>query len=1048
MNQITIEKLLFAGCHEDCLKECQNLLKTDPENCFAWKYAGKSLLALGQLENAKQCLLKANQLDNYDPEIAKDIGNIYLNLRNKDATYEWYNKALKINAKYAPAINNLASLSAQDGNDKEAINLYKNAIKSNPTLTQAYIGAAACCLKLADCEQAELFANQALAIDEASPGANEMLGIIFQKKTNTEQAIKYYQNELKVNPQANNSLLNLGQLFLQKGNVIGAIKSLEKASDIAPSQECSLLLAQAYQNNGQLKEAITEYKKVSFHQSNNKLVPFNLGLCLLNNGQNNAAIEAFQKAIRLDENFTPAWGYIGNALKNEGHYEEALKATQKVLEIEPENSIAHMNMGSIYKDFGKYNEAISFTLRSLKLNPENPDTLMNLGSIYKEAGNFNQALSYTLQSLKLRPDNPVAHINLGSIYKELRDLDQALSCTLKSLELDPDNPNAYMSLGIIYKELGNLDQALASTLKSLKLKPDQPNTLVNLGIIYKEFNKPEQALSSLLKSLELKPDNPDAHMILGILYEELGNLDQALDSTLQSIKLKPDNPKTHKHLGGIYKNLGNLDQALASTLKSLEIKPDDTDTLINLSCIHHALGNFDLALSFILKSLKIRSDEPTALINLGTIYYELGNYEKALSTTIKSLELKSDNPNAFINLSLIHKGLGNLDQALTYTLRSLEIEPSSSRAFYSLGRIRMAQGDLKEAKKALVNAIKSDPLEAAAYYELSIMISTTKEAEELLQMTKSIAMDKLTPMSKAYAQFTLSNCFHAIKDYDSASKHLQMANQCKLSVYPSNANQLRQLIEKHLPQSTYLNKAQINAQCGKSRIFIVGMPRSGSTLLEGILSINPEIQDLGEVKSLEHAIHSVQKHPENDSNNPSLDDLYSQQQPFNNHRIKYTVDKQLYNFMYVGWINHCMPSSKIIHCRRNPMDNILSMYRSNLTAGNNYTASLKDSAKLLIAQEQAMQIQKNRCTENIFTFNYDQFVNAPKENLSKLLEWLDLEFNENYLHPEKRKTNVNTASVMQARKPINNKSVGGWKNYEKLLRPAKRILEESGIQIE
>ena len=166
-------------------------------------------------------------------------------------------------------------------------------------------------------------------------------------------------------------------------------------------------------------------------------------------------------------------------------------------------------------------------------------------------------------------------------------------------------------------------------------------------------------------------------------------------------------------------------------------------------------------------------------------------------------------------------------------------------------------------------------------------------------------------------------------------------------------------------------------------------------------------------------------------------------EPFDNTKYKYTTDKQLYNFMRINWIATCMPAAKIIHCRRNPMDNILSMYRSNLAAGNNYTSSPEEAAKVLVAQEQAMQIQKKRHPEKIFTFDYDQFVNAPEFNLRKLLGWLDLEFNEICLHPEESTRRVNTVSVMQARKPISNKSVGGWKNYEILLKSALKIIQES-----
>tara|TARA_B100000073_G_C23603279_1_gene521309 strand:+ start:105 stop:740 length:636 start_codon:yes stop_codon:yes gene_type:complete len=211
--------------------------------------------------------------------------------------------------------------------------------------------------------------------------------------------------------------------------------------------------------------------------------------------------------------------------------------------------------------------------------------------------------------------------------------------------------------------------------------------------------------------------------------------------------------------------------------------------------------------------------------------------------------------------------------------------------------------------------------------------------------------------------------------------------------------------------------------------------------------MNPEIKDLGEKGSLQTAIAKIQQQEESRSEHQILNKLYSQMEPINGTQYKYTTDKQLYNFIHINWIATHMPAAKIIHCCRNPMDNILSMYRSNLMSGNNYTADLEDAAKVLVAQELAMQIQKKSYPENIFTFNYDQFVNAPEVNLRKLLVWLDLEFDNNYLRPEKSTRSINTASVMQARKPISNKSVGGWKNYKTLLKPALKIVQESGIEM-
>ena len=139
----TIQELSTAGRHQECLQACQNALEVNPEETYAYKYAGKSLLALGKFDEAKQRLDKAHQLDGSDPEIAKDIGNICLNLGNKDIALGWYVKALEINNSYAPAFNNIANLKRQGGNHQEAIDLFKRAIQTDPKLFQAYVGAAA-----------------------------------------------------------------------------------------------------------------------------------------------------------------------------------------------------------------------------------------------------------------------------------------------------------------------------------------------------------------------------------------------------------------------------------------------------------------------------------------------------------------------------------------------------------------------------------------------------------------------------------------------------------------------------------------------------------------------------------------------------------------------------------------------------------------------------------------------------------------------------------------------------------------------------------------
>ena len=535
MDQQTIQELSCSGRHQECLQACQQLLQSEPESPIAWKYAGKSLLALEQFKNAQKCLTKAHQLNAKDPEITKDIGNIFLNLgRSEDAT-SWYKKSLEINNNYAPAINNIANIKRQSGNNLEAVNLFKQAIQADPQLVQAYAGAAASSLALGDLDQAESFAIRAIEINAHTPEINEILGIIFQNKKSYQQAVESYQRELVVNPKSNTSLLNLGLLLLQQGKAAEAIEPLTRAAAIRPSEQCSLLLAEAYQSIGNPKKAISEYQKIDSGKTQNKMIPFNLGLCLLSTGNNMDATEAFKIVISLDESFLPAWGNIGAALMNEGRYQEALPVMQKVLELDPNNPTAHMNLGGIYGDLGNLDQALASTLKSLELNPNNPDALMNLGGIYQDLGNLNQALASTLKSLELKPTNPDAHMILGGIYQDLGNLDKALASTLKSLELKPDNPHAHMNLGGIYKDFGNLDQALASTLKSLELKPNNPDAHMILAGIYRDLERIEDG--KIAMNLALRSITKDTSKVTLILdFYDSTNEEELLEEAIIFLK--------------------------------------------------------------------------------------------------------------------------------------------------------------------------------------------------------------------------------------------------------------------------------------------------------------------------------------------------------------------------------------------------------------------------------------------------------------------------------------------------------------------------------
>ena len=210
-------------------------------------------------------------------------------------------------------------------------------------------------------------------------------------------------------------------------------------------------------------------------------------------------------------------------------------------------------------------------------------------------------------------------------------------------------------------------------------------------------------------------------------------------------------------------------------------------------------------------------------------------------------------------------------------------------------------------------------------------------------------------------------------------------------------------------------------------LFIVGMPRCGSTLLESILSLNPEVKDLGEVSFLEESLQQTDDLLE-------IKNLYTEKVKLINSEKKIFTDKNLFNFLYCPIIYNFFPNAKIIHCSRHPLDNILSIYRTNFL-NQSFSSSLKDITDMYIYQMKLMHEYKSKFGSRIYSYDHDKVVHNPEESIKNLINWLDWKWSDKYLSPQKSKRSVFTARSAQVREKINSHSSGYWKNYEDLLKP-------------
>ena len=550
---------------------------------------------------------------------------------------------------------------------------------------------------------------------------------------------------------------------------------------------------------------------------------------------------------------------------------------------------------------------------------------------------------------------------------------------------------------------GNITEASKYYKQLINRGCNNPSVFSNYGAILYDLGKLQEAKNSFHKAIELNPNFADAHCNLGVLLKDFGKLKEAEVSYRKAIELNPNFADAHSNLGIIFRDLGKLKEAEISTRKAIELNP-------NFAYAH---------------------------CNLGVILKDLGKLKEAEVSYRKAIELNPNFADAYSNLGNILRILGKLKEAEISTRKAIEIKPNFADAYLNLGNILRNLGKLKEAEISTRKAIEIKPDYAKGYYSLSLLKNFNKNERWIdILFAENILINK-PQKDKVDIFFARANILHKDKRYKESAKYLELANNSKLNLNPSNANTFINKSRKLLIES---DKKEINKKKYKSiskNIFIVGMYRSGSTLLESILSMSDEVFDLGEINILEKSFLEYK----NSQEETNLASIY-EKKVNSITELNITTNKWLYNYQYAGIIAWHMPNAKIIHCFRNPLDNILSIYRGHFAKGNEYSSSLVDCANVYLDQEKVMTEYKKRFRSNIYDFNYDLLVNKPKQEIKSLIDWLGWEWNDMYLSPHLNTRSVNTRSSVEVRSPINSKSIGGWKNYKEMLKPAIAIITQ------
>ena len=437
------------------------------------------------------------------------------------------------------------------------------------------------------------------------------------------------------------------------------------------------------------------------------------------------------------------------------------------------------------------------------------------------------------------------------------------------------------------------------------------------------------------------------------------------------------------------------------------------------------------AINVYIEAINYFPNDPNFYSKLGLLKKIKGKYDESKNLFLKSIELDSNFEFGYINLANLYLFLKKNTKAEEIYKKVLTKNPESALGNLNLGILLMDKGHLKDAEKLLLKTIEINPKSANAFF----LLSKFKDFNDNKFFKKKLFKNELligqNNMGKVNIFFSRSNINHLDKKFDESSKNLILANTNKLKLIKSDVEKRINFSNFIFEKYSRLIKEKNNGIEKKSYIFIVGMPRSGSTLIESIISLNDDVFDLGESEGLPRSFDKWTQNKEKSS----LFDLYKKEINANKIANKNITDKNLFNYAYIPLILNKIKGARIIHSYRNPLDNILSVYRANFTTGYSYSSSLVDTAKVLKNERILMRNYKNLYSKHIFSLNYDNLVENPEYEIRKLINWLNFEWDEKYLSPHLNLRKVFTTSKVQIRSPINSNSLKGWQNYKDLLEP-------------
>lgn len=618
--------------------------------------------------------------------------------------------------------------------------------------------------------------------------------------------------------------------------------------------------------------------------------------------------------------------------------------------------------------------------------------------------NLNECLQQLEEILIIHPSNPEALSLALDINIKISNTEKAIEIINKLIQIDPTKISYYEKSVKIYQYL-NDEKGYESALIRLHKKFPSISSARLISNLYIKNDKEEESNEVIQNFFE--SDKSYSDLYKGIRHVKAGRLKLAEEAYKNVIKRDKNNIDALRLLGLLAFKTKDYNIAERLFIRVLELDPTFSLAWDNLAKLFRIQNKLSKSIPAFENLIKLDPDNFEALVSLGTVYIKLSKYYEGINLYEKSLKIKPENPRVYLSLGHALKTVGEREKSETAYHNAIKYFPFSGEAYWSLANLKTYKFSQKEISN------------------MELSINKNMHPNELIQM-----------------HFALGKAYESNNQFEKSFNHYREGNWLQRKQIKYNAEDYKISIDEIIDffknnNDIFKSKSSLN---NDDPIFILGLPRSGSTLIEQILSSHSLIEGTQELPNIMAISRDIKLIDQNNGYPKNL--LAINSSVFNDFGQKYIdetkwarsskpffIDKMPNNFVHIGLIKLILPNAKIIDARRNPMDSCFSCFKQYFAKGQHFTYDLDDIARYYKDYLRLMNFWNELFPGEIFTINYEDVINEPNQKITELLSFCNVEFEDSCLNFHKSKRPVKTASSEQVRQPMYKTGLDYWKNY-------------------